>query len=224
LDGHSSPTVASASFSFVIAAALSGFAFSLSLIVAIGAQNSFVLRQGLRREHVALVIVICSLSDIALIAAGVAGIGVLIRQVPHLLAIVTLAGIAFLLGYGALALRRALRPSALHPGNGVALTVRAAVVTTLALTYLNPGVYLDTVILLGSIANTHDQPWWFATGAAIGSVAWFTALGYGARLLSPLFARPMAWRVLDVAVAVIMVAIAVRLAFSGAISGTGHTG
>lgn len=208
----------------MIAAALSGFAFSLSLIVAIGAQNSFVLRQGLRREHVGAVVTICSVADVALIAAGVAGMGALIRRVPHLLMAVTIAGAAFLLGYGLLALRRAVRPSTLLAGDGPAVTLRSAVIMTLALTFLNPGVYLDTVILLGSIANSHQDPWAFAVGAALGSLGWFLGLGYGARLLSPLFARPLAWRVLDVAVAVVMVTIAARLVFSGDVSGTARAG
>jgi L-lysine exporter family protein LysE/ArgO len=191
--------------------ALSGFAFSLSLIVAIGAQNSFLLRQGLRREHVGLIVTICSVSDVALIAAGVAGMGALIRRVPHLLTAVEIAGAIFLFSYGLLALRRALRPSTLTAGGVGATSVRAAVLTTLALTYLNPGVYLDTVILLGSVANSHGNAWAFAAGAALASVGWFVGLGYGARLLSPVFAQPIAWRVLDLAIAAIMVTIAVRL-------------
>jgi L-lysine exporter family protein LysE/ArgO len=197
-----------------VLAALSGFAFGLSLIIAIGAQNAFVLRQGLRREHVGAVVTICTAADVALIAAGVSGMGVLIRGVPHLLTVIRIVGIAFLLGYGALALRRALRPSTLDPNDAAAgSTLRTAVLTTLALTFLNPGVYLDTVILLGSIANTHKhEEWAFGAGAVIGSVLWFLALGYGARLLRPVFARPLAWRLLDVAVAVVMVTIAVRLA------------
>jgi L-lysine exporter family protein LysE/ArgO len=191
--------------------ALSGFAFSLSLIVAIGAQNSFLLRQGLRREHVGLVVTICAASDVALIAAGVAGMGALIRRVPHLLTTVEIAGAVFLFSYGLLALRRALRPATLTAGGTSATSVRAAVLTTLALTYLNPGVYLDTVILLGSVANSHGDAWAFAAGAALASVGWFLGLGYGARLLSPVFAKPIAWRVLDLAIAAIMVTIAVRL-------------
>jgi L-lysine exporter family protein LysE/ArgO len=194
--------------------ALAGFAFSLSLIVAVGAQNAFLLRQGLRRELVGLVVAICAASDVALIAAGIAGMGALIRSVPHLLTVIRIVGVAFLLGYGALALRRALRPSILEAAPAAAPSRRAVIATTLALTYLNPGVYIDTVILLGSIANTHrHQQWWFGLGAALGSVLWFAALGYGARLLTPVFARPAAWRLLDGAVAVIMVTIAARLVF-----------
>ena len=196
--------------------ALSGFAFSLSLIVAVGAQNAFLLRQGLRREHVGLVVAICAASDIALIAAGIAGMGALIRGVPHLLTAIKIVGVVFLLGYGVLALRRALHPDVLAAAGATTTSRRSVIGTALALTYLNPGVYIDTVILLGSIANSHGsgdgQQWWFGAGAALGSVAWFAGLGYGARLLTPIFARPNAWRVLDVAVAVIMVTIAARLA------------
>jgi L-lysine exporter family protein LysE/ArgO len=195
-----------------VLAALAGFAFSLSLIIAIGAQNSFVLRQGLRREHVGAVVSICAASDVALIAAGVAGMGALIRRIPHLLTVIEIAGAIFLLGYGALALRRALRPSTLDPASTTVTSLRAAVITTIALTYLNPGVYLDTIILLGGVANSHHgQQWWFGLGAAIGSVGWFVALGYGARALTPLFAKPVAWRVLDLAIAAVMITVAVRL-------------
>ncbi len=128
---------------------------------------------------------ICALSDVALIAAGVAGMGALIRRVPHLLTAIQVVGGLFLLGYGALALRRALRPSVLEAATDSASGRRAVILTTLALTYLNPGVYIDTVILLGSIAATHrGGQWWFGSGAALSSVLWFAALGYGARLLT----------------------------------------
>jgi L-lysine exporter family protein LysE/ArgO len=194
---------------------IDGFAVSLSFIVAIGAQNTFVLRQGLRREHVGIVVAICAAADVALIVAGVAGMGALIRRVPHLLTIVTLGGAAFLLSYAVLALRRAIRATASNPTGGPSSSLRAVVLTSFALTYLNPGVYLDTVVLLGSIANSHrGHAWTFATGAALASIGWFFALGYGARVLSPLFAKPLAWRVLDISIAVVMTTIAVRLASS----------
>jgi L-lysine exporter family protein LysE/ArgO len=199
--------------------AFAGLAVSLSLIVAIGAQNSFVLRLGLRREHVGLVVAICAISDVVLIAAGVAGTGVLIGRIPGLLRVLEVGGIAFLIAYGALALRRAVHPSTLAPVTPATTGRVAIAVSALAMTWLNPGVYLDTVILLGSIANSHHgQAWLFGVGAAVGSVVWFVGLGYGARLLSPLFARPMAWRVLDVAVAVVMTTVAIRLAVGGAFS------
>lgn len=194
-------------------AALSGLGFGLSLIIAIGAQNAFVLRQGLRREHVLPVVAICALSDALLIGLGVAGLGTLLQLVPWLLIAVRIGGAAFLIAYGVLAARRALRPAALVSEDGGEPTSRwTAVLTVLALTWLNPHVYLDTVVLLGSVAGTHgDERWWFGLGAAVGSILWFTALGFGARFLRPLFAKPMAWRVLDGVIAVVMIAIAVSL-------------
>lgn len=207
-------------------ALLAGLGFGLSLIVAIGAQNAFVLRQGLRGEHVALVVAVCAISDLVLITAGVAGAGALIDEVPGLLGAVRIGGAAFLLAYGALALRRALRPTGdileaestrdLAESTSVLATRTApwtaALATALPLTWLNPHVYLDTVVLLGSVASSHgDDRWLFAVGAGIGSVAWFTALGRGAALLRPVFARPNAWRVLDGVIAACMAAIAVSL-------------
>jgi L-lysine exporter family protein LysE/ArgO len=202
-------------------AALAGLGLGFSLIVAIGAQNAYVLRQGLRREHVIPVIAICALSDLVLISLGVAGAGFVFDQVPWLVMAVRFAGAAFLLVYAILAARRALRPTAtLTAADTPARTSLAVVITTaLALTWLNPHVYLDTVVLLGSIASTHgDDRWWFGLGAGVASIAWFTALGLGARLLAPVFARPLAWRILDGLIAVVMFGIAVSLvvgAFSG---------
>ena len=194
-------------------AALSGLGFGLSLIVAIGAQNAFVLRQGLRREHVLPVVVICALSDALLIALGVGGLGSLLQLVPWLLVVVRLGGAAFLIVYGILAARRAFRPAALvatDDGRGTPLWT--AVATVLALTWLNPHVYLDTIVLLGSIAATHgDERWWFGLGAVVASILWFTALGFGARYLRPLFATPVSWRILDGVIAIVMIAIAVSL-------------
>jgi L-lysine exporter family protein LysE/ArgO len=193
---------------------LGGFGFGLSLIVAIGAQNALVLRQGLRGEHVGLVITACALSDALLIAAGVAGAGAVLADAPTLGDAVRAGGALFLLGYAALAARRALRPGTLAPAQTEARRAGrgATLATTLALTWLNPHVYLDTVVLLGTVAATHGgQRWVFAAGAALGSVVWFTTLGHGARLLRPLFARPAAWRGLDALVAVVMTAIAVSL-------------
>jgi L-lysine exporter family protein LysE/ArgO len=198
-------------------AAASGLGLGLSLIVAIGAQNAFVLRQGLRVEHVAAVVAVCAVSDVVLIAAGVSGAGALLTRLPWLVPVVCFAGAAFLLGYGLLAARRALRPGALQAGaEGVAAGLAATVGTCLALTWLNPHVYLDTVVLLGSLASTFgDRRWAFAVGAALGSVVWFAALGFGARLLRPVFARPAAWRVLDALIAGVMTALAVSLAVRG---------
>jgi L-lysine exporter family protein LysE/ArgO len=200
-------------------AALAGLGLGLSLIVAIGAQNAFVLRQGLRREHVPLVVAICALSDLALITAGVGGVGAVFGAVPWLVTVVRYAGAAFLLGYGVLAARRAWKPRALDAdrtrpaGTASALAVAG---TALALTWLNPHVYLDTLLLLGSVASTHGEARWaFAAGAGIASLGWFSALGFGARLLQPVFARPVAWRVLDAAIALVMIALAVMLVLGG---------
>lgn len=191
----------------------SGLALGLALIVAIGAQNAFVLRQGLRGEHVVPVVAVCALSDLALIAAGVAGTGALLDRAPEAVSVFRWAGAAFLVGYGAAAARRAVRPAgALVPDAGRRTSVLSAVLTAVALTWLNPHVYLDTVVLLGSVAAAQgDLRWWFGAGAAVGSLVWFCALGAGARLLRPVFARPGAWRVLDAGIALVMVLLAVGL-------------
>ncbi|MCJ1675877.1 LysE/ArgO family amino acid transporter [Streptomyces sp. APSN-46.1] len=193
----------------ITTAALAGFGTGLSLIVAIGAQNAFVLRQGARRHAVLAVVAICALSDAALIVLGVAGVGAVVTAWPAALTAVGIAGGAFLIGYGVLAARRVLRPTpgaaltaeGASPGSG-----RRAVLTCLAMTWLNPHVYLDTVLLLGSLAaDRGDLRWAFGAGAALASLTWFGSLGYGARLLSGLLARPSAWRVLDGLVAATMV-------------------
>lgn len=191
-----------------------GLLTGLSLIVAIGAQNAFVLRQGLRRSHVGLVVAICALSDVVLIVAGVAGIGVVLDRAPGAVEVVRWLGVAFLGVYGVTSLLRARRPQALAVGDGSVERRGGVAARAVALTWLNPHVYLDTVLLLGSIAGTHGVPgrWWFALGACLASVAWFSALAYGARLAAPRLASPRAWQVLDVLVGVVMLAIAVRLA------------
>lgn len=193
---------------------LTGFGFGLSLIIVIGAQNAYVLRQGLRREHVATVVGICAASDALLIMSGVGGLGALIDAAPRLLDGLRVFGAVFLLGYAVVAARRALHPQALDPssGAGPAITTRRAVTTVLALTWLNPHVYLDTVLLLGSVARSHgDERWWFGLGATIGSVVWFSALGFGARALRPVFARTISWRILDTLIAALMIVIATSL-------------
>lgn len=198
-------------------AALAGLGLGLSLIVAIGAQNAFVLRQGLRREHVLAVVLVCAISDAVLIAVGVAGGGILFTVVPWLVDVIRWAGAAFLLAYGVLAAVRALRrphPDAvgLRAGPTASAGLGTAIGTCLTLTWLNPHVYLDTVLLLGSVAATHQEDrWFFAAGAVVGSVLWFTTLGFGARLLAPLFAKPLAWRILDGMIAVVMIALATSL-------------
>ena len=195
-----------------LAAAAAGFGTGLSLIVAIGAQNAFVLRQGIRRDAVLAVVGICALSDAALIALGVGGVGAVVVAWPAALTAVGLIGGAFLLGYGCLAARRVLRPSALEAAAEPTASRRRVLLTCLALTWLNPHVYLDTVFLLGSIAADRGPlRWTFGLGAVLASLCWFAALGFGARLLSRFLARPSAWRVLDGLVATTMVAMGAML-------------
>ncbi|SES30684.1 L-lysine exporter family protein LysE/ArgO [Lentzea flaviverrucosa] len=184
---------------------LLGFGTMMTLIVAIGAQNAFVLRQGLRRQAVVEVVAVCALSDAILVAVGVAGFGVIVKKFPQAITVAAVVGGIFLLGYGFLAARRAFRPSALNAGTE---TSSRPVLTALALTWLNPHVYLDTLVLLGSIAAGR---WLFGVGAVTASITWFVALGFGARLLSPLFAKPRAWRVLDGLIAAVMITLGVTL-------------
>ena len=195
----------------MLTSALAGFAASAVLLVAIGAQNAFVLRQGLRREHVLPVVLICAVSDLALILAGIGGLGAVVTARPDAVNVIRWVGAAFLLTYAVLAARRALRPAGLDPAGRAPATLRATLLTCLALTYLNPHVYLDTVLLLGSVAQQHPHRWLFGLGAAAASLTWFTALGAGARRLAPLLARPAAWRWLDGLIAVVMLAVAANL-------------
>ncbi|MEU4217650.1 LysE/ArgO family amino acid transporter [Actinoplanes sp. NPDC026623] len=195
----------------MLTCALAGFAASLVLIVAIGAQNAFVLRQGLRREHVLPVVVTCALSDLLLIAAGISGLGAAVSARPEAVTAIRWIGAAFLLGYAALAARRAWRPSPLRPADRAPATLRTTVLTCLALTYLNPHVYLDTVLLLGTVAQQYRYRWLFGIGAAVASGLWFAALGLGAHRLAPVLSRPAAWRVLDGLIAVVMATIAITL-------------
>lgn len=197
----------------VLAAGISGFFLGASLIIAIGAQNAFILRQGLMRRHVFVLCLICALADALLIAAGVASLGTLIARSPGLITAVTIGGTIFLLSYAVLAARRAWRPKALQAADHGTASLGAAIGACLAFTFLNPHVYLDTVILLGSLSSAYDgmARFAFGAGAALSSFVWFFSLGYGARLLQPVFARPAAWRVLDLLIAVIMAAIALGL-------------
>lgn len=196
-----------------------GLGLGLSLIVAIGGQNVFILRQGIRREHVLPVVVICAVSDAVLIAVGVAGLGYLLESMPWLVDVARGLGGAFLFGYGLLAARRAWRGTGgvLHASNADVTDAGTGrlvpvMLTVLALTWLNPHVYLDTVLMLGSIAATHgDARWLFAAGAIIASIVWFAALGYGARYLGRWLNTPRAWRILDALIAMIMIFIAVSL-------------
>ncbi|MFF8449778.1 LysE/ArgO family amino acid transporter [Streptomyces leeuwenhoekii] len=195
-----------------LAAAAAGFGTGLSLIVAIGAQNAFVLRQGIRREAVLAVVGICALSDAVLIALGVGGVGAVVVAWPGALTAVGWIGGAFLLCYGALAARRVLRPGTLTARGEAAGSRRRAVLTCLALTWLNPHVYLDTVFLLGSVAADRGPlRWTFGLGAVCASLCWFAALGFGARFLGRFLARPAAWRVLDALVAATMITLGLTL-------------
>lgn len=194
--------------------ALTGMLTGLSLIVAIGAQNAFVLRLGLKKEHVLLAVLFCALADTVLIFAGIAGLGTLIESVPILLEILRFAGAAYLIWFGISALKRAVRPEVLAVGSESVPSVWKTLASLAAITFLNPHVYLDTVILLGSIGNQFaPSQWLFGLGAAFGSFTWFFALGFGARLLSRYVQRPMFWRVLDSSIAVVMFTIAAYLLF-----------
>ncbi|MFC3615692.1 LysE/ArgO family amino acid transporter [Lutimaribacter marinistellae] len=188
-----------------------GFFLGFSLILAIGAQNAFVLRQGLRREHVFVICLTCALSDAVLIAAGVAGFGSLAERLPWLETAMRIGGAGFLIWYGLRSLASAWRGGAvMDVGNGAGTGLRSALLTVLAFTWLNPHVYLDTVVLIGSISAQYERlP--FAIGAMVSSFVFFFSLGYGAGLLAPLFARPAAWRVLDTLVGLTMLGIAVKL-------------
>jgi L-lysine exporter family protein LysE/ArgO len=192
-----------------------GFIASFTLIAAIGAQNAFVLRQGIRREHVLPVVALCTVSDIVLISAGIAGIGALISAHPGALNVAKFGGALFLIGYGLLAARRAWRPSSLSPSEKAPARLIEVLVTCAALTFLNPHVYLDTVVLLGALANEHrDERWLFGVGAVTASAVWFVGLGLGARRLAGLFASPVTWRILDGLIAVMMIGLGVSLTVS----------
>jgi L-lysine exporter family protein LysE/ArgO len=197
-----------------LTAALAGFIAGAGLIVAIGSQNAFVLRQGLLQRNVGLVVVTCALSDIVLINCGVTGVGALVREWPGLLQALRFGGAGFLAIYGLMAARRAWRGSAsLTPGTEGERSAWLVLLACLAFTFLNPHVYLDTMILLGGLSTQypgHTQ-WAFAGGACLASVSWFSTLGYGSRLLLPVFRSPLAWRLLDAFVAVFMLSLALLL-------------
>lgn len=191
-----------------------GFGIGFGLIVAIGAQNAYILRLGLKRQHIFPAVLFCAVSDALLISVGVAGLGQVIAAYPKALKLVTGFGILFLLAYGALAARRALHPAAMALGEAEPdIALRQVLLACFAFTFLNPHVYLDTVILVGSLATPFQgaEKLSYGLGAASASFAWFFALGYGARLLAPFFVKPAAWRTLDALIALIMVVIAGRL-------------
>lgn len=188
-----------------------GLLTGLALIIAIGAQNAFVLRQGIRREHMGLVVGLCIASDAILILVGTLGIGALVSQFPAAMTALKWSGAAYLTWWAARSFAAAVNTSYL---TAAAPRSRGSVVaTTLAVTYLNPHVYLDTVVLLGGLANQHgsDARWFFAAGAVMGSVLWFPALGYGARALSRVLSSPRTWRVVDLATGMVMLAFAMNL-------------
>ena len=194
---------------------LFGFVTGLSLIVAIGAQNAFVLRQGIRNEHVLPVVILCAVSDLVLIVAGVAGVGALVTAHPQLMTIARYGGAAFLLAYGLLAARRTLQPAVMTPGDAGSARLPAVLLTCLTLTFLNPHVYLDTVVLLGTLASQQGEARWrFGAGAAAASLVWFFCLGFGARQLAGLFAKPVTWRILDGVIALTMITLSVSLALT----------
>ncbi len=198
----------------VLSAGVAGFLLGASLIVAIGAQNAFVLRQGLRRKFVFAICLICSLSDATLIAVGIAGLGTLVAHSEIALKVVTAGGALFLFGYGARSFFRAVRPEAMQVSKGKTERLAPALAACLAFTFLNPHVYLDTVFLIGSLSGRYEGAarLAFGVGAAAASLVWFFGLGYGAALLAPVFADKRAWRVLDILIGVVMWTIAARLA------------
>lgn len=194
-------------------AILPGFLTGLSLIVAIGAQNAFVLRQGLLRKHVLVMVLICAISDATLIILGVLGLGALISALPWLLEVVRWVGVAFLVWYGSTSLKRFMKNESLKAAESGSGNLNQTVLTTLALTFLNPHVYLDTVIFIGGIANQFgDQKWFFAIGAVTASFIWFFSLGFGASKASVLVSKPAFWKILDVFIAAVMYSLAITLA------------
>jgi L-lysine exporter family protein LysE/ArgO len=197
----------------MLGASVDGLLTGLTLIVAIGAQNAFVLRQGLRRARVGAVVTVCAVSDFVLIIAGVSGIGAVVQHAAWALQLVRWFGVAFLTWYGLSSAWRARRPGALAAARGGCGSALATLRRTLALTWLNPHVYLDTVVLLGSVANAHGPSgrWWFALGACLASATWFYGLGFGARYAARLLTTPRAWQVLDLLIAATMLLIAVKL-------------
>ena len=193
---------------------LPGLLTGLSLIIAIGAQNAFVIRQGLTKKHVLLVVAICAISDALLILLGVAGLGALISELPWLLEIIRWFGVAYLTWFGIRSIRSAFMTQVLDASGVQSARAKTVVLSVLGFTFLNPHVYLDTVILLGSIGNQFGQDkWWFALGGAVASVLWFSSIGFGAKAASRFMAKPVFWKVLDLVIAAVMFGIAILLAF-----------
>jgi L-lysine exporter family protein LysE/ArgO len=195
-------------------AIIPGFLAGLSLIIAIGAQNAFVIRQGLTKKYVLLTVLICACSDALLIALGASGLGALIKSNKDLLEFVRWFGVAYLLWFAFKSARSAFKSATLNSAGEASADKRSVVLTVLALTFLNPHVYLDTVILLGSISNQFgSDKWFFVTGAIIASFLWFTSIGFGAKSASRFMSRPIFWKILDSLIAAIMLSIAAFLAF-----------
>jgi L-lysine exporter family protein LysE/ArgO len=196
-----------------VIALVPGLLTGLSLIIAIGAQNAFVIRQGLSRSNVLLVVLICAASDALLIFLGTGGLGTLIQSKPDLLEFIRWFGVLYLTWFGAKAVRSVLSNQSLEVGEGTTSSKKAAILSVLGFTFLNPHVYLDTVILLGSIANQFEEDrWFFALGASIGSFLWFSAIGFGAKAASRFMSRPIFWKILDSIIAVVMFSVAIFLA------------
>jgi L-lysine exporter family protein LysE/ArgO len=199
--------------------ALLGLGTGFTLIVAIGAQNAFLLRLGIAGDSRTLVpvVLICALSDAVLILAGIIGIGAVVERAPVVLVVIRVLGSGFLIVYGLLAAKRAFRPRALVASDAGQVPIKTAILTVIGLTWLNPHVYLDTVIFLGSIGNQQGdgERWWWAGGAMAASFLWFSLLGFGARVLRPFFARARSWRILDGGIAVVMLSLGLRMAIGG---------
>jgi L-lysine exporter family protein LysE/ArgO len=191
-----------------------GLLTGLSLIIAIGAQNAFVIRQGLTKKHVFLVVAICAISDALLILLGVAGLGALISGLPWLLEVIRWFGVAYLTWFGIRSIRSAFKTQTLDASGAQSASAKTVVLSVLGFTFLNPHVYLDTVILLGSIGNQFGQDkWWFALGGAVASILWFSSIGFGAKAASRFMSKPIFWKVLDSVIAAVMFGIAILLAF-----------
>jgi L-lysine exporter family protein LysE/ArgO len=191
---------------------LTGLLTGLSLIVAIGAQNAFVLRQGLTRKHIGIVVLICSFSDALLIAAGTAGFGAVLQGAPLVITVFKWLGVAYLLWFAFGSFRRALQTQSLEASNNSVASLKTVVLTVLGFTYLNPHVYLDTVIFVGSLSAQHgNQNWVFSAGAMAASFLWFAGLGFGAKAAARYLAKPVFWRVLDTVIGFTMVAVAINL-------------
>jgi L-lysine exporter family protein LysE/ArgO len=197
-----------------VIALIPGFLTGLSLIIAIGAQNAFVIKQGLLRQHVLLIVLICATSDAILIFLGTGGLGALVQSNQGLLEVVRWFGVAYLTWFGVKSVRSAFSNQSLSASENPTVSAVKVATTALALTWLNPHVYLDTVILLGSVANQFEADrWYFAIGASVASVLWFTTIGFGARAASKYMSRPIFWKILDSLIAIVMFSIAITLAF-----------